>query len=107
MCAKCPVAIRRYFPDCPDDKMGDFLMSATSFPFGDGETVERQLREHRAAGVRTWREACARADAEMSAAMGYPSRAWHRCRRGRTWIKPTAANPTAWARTHPGDTQVF
>lgn len=69
MCAKCVDAVRRYFPDCPDAEMGEFLMSATSFPFGCGDDVERALKEHHDAGCRTTGEASARADEEMDKAM--------------------------------------
>lgn len=69
MCTTCVDVARSLFPDCPDERLGDFLMSATCFPFGDGEIVARQLREHREAGCATWLDAVDRAEAQIHKAM--------------------------------------
>lgn len=45
MCEKCVAAIKKYYPHLPEGSYGDFLMSATSFPFGSHEKVEAQLKE--------------------------------------------------------------
>jgi hypothetical protein len=47
MCSLCVEACRRYFPQVPDDRMGDFLMSVTAFPFVCGKDVARQLLQAR------------------------------------------------------------
>lgn len=49
MCQKCADAVKLHYPDLPDADYGDFLMSTTAFPFGCGDTVERQVREMREA----------------------------------------------------------
>lgn len=69
MCRKCVDAVHRYFPDCPDEHMGDFLVAATCWPLGCGDDVERQLREHREAGCATTQDAIRRTDAECDAVM--------------------------------------
>lgn len=85
MCAKCVEAVRAYFPDCPEETMGDFLISATCFPFGDHEQVARQVKEHHDAGCKTSDEAMARADREMDRAM----RDYHDEEALRRQIEPT------------------
>ncbi len=45
MCQKCFDAVKKYYPRLPEKHYGDLLMGATAFPFGDAETVERQLKE--------------------------------------------------------------
>ena len=45
MCEQCLAAIKKYYPDLPESDYGELLISATAFPFGHGETVERQLKE--------------------------------------------------------------
>jgi hypothetical protein len=47
MCSLCVEACRRYFPLVTDDRMGDFLMSVTAFPFVCGKDVARQLLQAR------------------------------------------------------------
>ncbi len=47
MCQKCVDLVKQYYPELPEDDYGDLLMSATAFPFGGPETVERQLKELR------------------------------------------------------------
>lgn len=69
MCKRCVDSVRKHFPDCPDEEMGDFLFTATAYPAGDHECVERQLAEHKAAGCTTWTQAMQRADEETERAM--------------------------------------
>ena len=45
MCEQCLAAIKKYYPNLPESDYGELLTSATAFPFGHGETVERQLKE--------------------------------------------------------------
>jgi len=61
MCEKCAEAVKLYFPDCPDEEYGNFLMSSTAFPACDGDRVAEQLKEHKEAGCKTWLEAIDRA----------------------------------------------
>ncbi len=44
MCAECVNSVKEFFPDVPDSEMGDFLMSCTSFPFGEAPEVREQLK---------------------------------------------------------------
>ncbi len=74
MCKKCVDAVRLYFPDCPDAEVGNFLLCATPFPCGDGDDVERSLKDHHDAGCRTIGEAMARADKQTEDAMAELSR---------------------------------
>ena len=69
MCQLCVDAVRRYFPDVPDDDYGDFLMTATAFPCAGGEHVAKQLEEMAEKSGGDWRRAMAIADEEMEAAM--------------------------------------
>ena len=45
MCQICVDAIKKYWPDLPEDKWGDFLMSCTCYPAGCGEQVAEQVKE--------------------------------------------------------------
>ena len=45
MCEKCVELVNQYYPDLSEEEQGHLLMSATCFPFGDPEDVERQLKE--------------------------------------------------------------
>jgi hypothetical protein len=69
MCKVCVDAVREFFPDCPDDQFGNFLMSATAYPAAEGAHVRKQLEELKAKGCQTWHDAMAMADAEMHEAM--------------------------------------
>lgn len=69
MCRKCIDAVHRYFPDCPEDEIGEFLIAATCWPLGCGDEVERQLREHAESGCLTVADAIRRTDEECDAAM--------------------------------------
>lgn len=68
MCNLCTEAVRKYFPDVPDEEYGNFLISVTSFPAGDGEEIYKQLRDLR---VKTanWETCFAIADMEMNEAI--------------------------------------
>jgi len=57
MCKGCVKAVEDYFPDCPDKEYGNFLFSATPFPFGDASTTRMHLKEAKDAGCKTWKEA--------------------------------------------------
>lgn len=57
MCKECLAAVEKYFPDCPIGEIGNFLIEATPFPFGDGEHVAASLMKARRAGCKTWLEA--------------------------------------------------
>jgi hypothetical protein len=57
MCKQCVEMVEKYFPDCPEKEYGDFLFSATAFPFGDWQTVERHLKEAKDAGCKTYQDA--------------------------------------------------
>ena len=45
MCEKCAAAVKKYWPDLPDDQYGTLLYGATCFPFGSPEQVEQHLKE--------------------------------------------------------------
>ena len=45
MCEKCVEAATRYFPNLSEHEIGELLMGATAFPFGDAEYIEKQLAE--------------------------------------------------------------
>ncbi len=45
MCQQCINAVKEYLPLIADNDIGSLLISATCFPFGDAEMVERQVRE--------------------------------------------------------------
>lgn len=69
MCQKCVDAVQEYYPDCPQQMMGDFLFAATCFPFGTPEKVREQLANMRARGQDTWRKALAYTDEQVTQAM--------------------------------------
>jgi hypothetical protein len=74
MCQKCVDAVKEIYPDCPEEVMGDFLFSATAFPFGNGDLVRKQLLEAKSKGYSTYLEAISYANSKTSEAMGqtYP-----------------------------------
>lgn len=45
MCEQCALAVEWYYPMLTDEERVKILMSATSFPFGNFEYIERQLSE--------------------------------------------------------------
>ncbi len=45
MCQQCVDAVKRYWPDLPDDRYGDLLICATALPFGDADQVVKQVQE--------------------------------------------------------------
>lgn len=45
MCQKCIDAVKKHFPKLPKKHYGELLMSATAFPFGEPEYIEKQLKE--------------------------------------------------------------
>jgi hypothetical protein len=47
MCEKCVEAVKKWYPELPEDQWDDLLMDATCFPFGSPEMVEKQLKELR------------------------------------------------------------
>lgn len=47
MCDRCIEAVKKYYPGLFEDSYSDLLMSATSFPFGSPEYIEKQLIELR------------------------------------------------------------
>lgn len=63
------LAAKRYYPDCPDDKLGDFLFSATPFPFGTDKDVARCLSAARADGAATWEDAIDYASDQLDRSM--------------------------------------
>lgn len=69
MCKLCCDAAMRHFPDCPKEFVGEFLLSATAFPSGCVDMVDRQLIEHKEAGCKTWEECCHRAERELDKQM--------------------------------------
>ena len=44
MCQTCEEALKKYFPDIPEEHRHDFLMECTAYGFGDVETIEKQLK---------------------------------------------------------------
>ena len=70
MCKACAEACREVFPEVPDDKMWDFLMSTTCFPCGDAPQVRSQLVKNRDQMITDdWQECYAIADRELDEAM--------------------------------------
>jgi len=57
VCKMCVQAVEDYFPDCPEKEYGNFLLSATAFPFGQPSTIRLQLKEAKDAGCLTWKDA--------------------------------------------------
>ena len=45
MCQKCVDAVKKYWPNLPEDKWDSLLWGATCFPAGEPEQVEQQLQE--------------------------------------------------------------
>lgn len=45
MCQKCIDAVKKHYPNLPKKDYGELLMSATAFPFGQPEYIEKQLKE--------------------------------------------------------------
>lgn len=45
MCEKCKEAIDKYWTGLPEPLIGELLMNATCFPFGDHNMVAKQLRQ--------------------------------------------------------------
>jgi hypothetical protein len=48
MCKKCFDLVGQYFPSINEGERGEILFSATSFPFGDPDYIEKQLIELKA-----------------------------------------------------------
>ena len=48
MCQICLDSMQEIFPEVPEAELGDFLMAATCFPFGEGEDTRKQLLDLRA-----------------------------------------------------------
>ena len=68
MCKICADSVKEFFPDVPKNRMGDFLMSVTCFPFGDGKTERRQLRALRKRTA-NWKECFAFANDDLDKAI--------------------------------------
>jgi hypothetical protein len=66
MCQKCVDAMKKYFPEIHEDQYGDILMNYTSFPFGDAEQIEAQVKHLLAVGRE---QVSLEIDAEMDAAV--------------------------------------
>ena len=47
MCQQCADLMNRFYPHLNDEDKMDLLMSATAFPFGFPDTLEKQLRQLR------------------------------------------------------------
>ena len=69
MCKECLDAVEKYFPDCPIGEIGNFLIEATPFPFGDGEHVAASLKTAKDAGCTTWLEAMDYAERQLDLEM--------------------------------------
>lgn len=65
MCQLCVDAVKKWFPTVPKKQYGDLLMSATCFPMGDPQTIERQLRSMAEKGITTLEGASAYACEEL------------------------------------------
>jgi len=70
MCEKCLLAVKKYYPDLPESDYGELLMSATAFPFGHGETIEKQLKEASEATDGSLNQAIGYAEYKMDKAYG-------------------------------------
>lgn len=66
MCQKCVDAIKKFWPNVPEDKWADVLWGLTCFPAGCGDIVAKQLEEmairsgqdlNKAQGI-VWDEMC-------------------------------------------------
>jgi hypothetical protein len=69
MCKQCVLMVEKYFPDCPEDEVGDFLMAGTAFPFGDPDYIGLQLKQAKDAGCKTYEEAIAYANNQLEESM--------------------------------------
>jgi hypothetical protein len=69
MCKQCVEMVEKYFPDCPKKEYGNFLMSATAFPFGDPDYIGTQLKQARDAGCKTYEEAIVFANNQLEESM--------------------------------------
>lgn len=63
MCQKCLEAVKKYYPHLTGEDVGLLLWSATAYPMGGPEQIERQLKEVRAA-----------TDGTLDAAIGYATK---------------------------------
>ncbi len=45
MCQQCVDAVRKHWPDLPEDQYGELLWGATAFPFACGEETANQVAE--------------------------------------------------------------
>ena len=68
MCQKCVDAAREFFPAIPKTEIGNWLMSCTCFPFGNGPEERAQIKELRDQ-TDDYRECYAIADQELTAEM--------------------------------------
>jgi hypothetical protein len=69
MCQKCVDAVKKHWPDLPEEDYGTLLMSATAFPMADAEYIENQLEDLARRTRCDLGFACAIADWETSKAM--------------------------------------
>jgi len=69
MCEKCVAAVKKYWPNLPEEKYPELLWNATCFPFGDHEMVARQVKEMAIEAKHDLDRALAIAGAEMTKAM--------------------------------------
>ena len=45
MCKKCVDAVKKYYPNLPEDDWSRLLWGATAFPMGHAKQIEEQLAE--------------------------------------------------------------
>jgi hypothetical protein len=45
MCQKCYDAVKRHWPELPEEDYGALLMSATAFPLAGPDAIEKQLAD--------------------------------------------------------------
>ena len=45
MCQKCIDAVKKFWPDLPENQYSDLLWNITCFPFGDHNDVLSQVKE--------------------------------------------------------------
>lgn len=67
MCQQCVDAVKRHYPKLPKRYYGELLMSATAFPFGQPEYIEKQLNKLRK-----------HTDGTLGGAIAYAHRQLHR-----------------------------
>lgn len=65
MCKLCVQSVMDYFPDCPKKEYGNFLMSATSFPFGRPATIRLELKAAKDSGCQTYKDAIIYAEGHL------------------------------------------